>query len=148
MRCKVVGCDRRFEQLQQCMQRCLHVRRANPVEVVRGERLPSLPHALAQAVEIECALTPQMLVRLLTRLCEERTQRHGELAGRPERAQAEGIDQNQPTHAIGVPACKAGRDRTTEQLACKRRRGCAGPVDQLGKPRQHALHVERSIAEP
>ena len=102
---------------------------------------------LAQAVEVERAVAPEPVVRVLasaargTRAARARTPARARTRLRPSAS----TSTSRPIRSPAVGG-EAGRDRAAERVPDQRRRRRAGALDQRAEPGDHALGVERPPA--
>ena len=72
---------------------------------------------VAQPVEVERAVAPQLVVRALVRVVQERVQGGAELRRRLERPQPERVDEHETVEPVVVPRGEARGDRAAEPRA-------------------------------
>ena len=113
-----VGIERGTERSQHRMQRRLHRRRACEIDIVVGERGPRVAHPPSQAIDIERAVLPQLVVGLGVRLREDASMAAPN-SGPARTAQAERVDQDQRLSRVG--SALANVALVTERLADKHR---------------------------
>ena len=137
-----LGDRRDAELLHQGTDRGHHPRCAGPVDVVVLERVPVLSHTRTHAGQVERAVLPEQVVRVLVRLRQELIDGEAELGRGLEVDETEPVHEHQAAEPVPVGGREACPDRAAQRLPDEHGRLRAGAFDEQAEPFQHALGVQ------